>query len=206
MPDDKAGVLLKTILSYVNDENPEVHDLMVDLVFEPIKHQLKRDLREWELKKSDRTASGQLGNLKRWHPDLYQSVMDGKLSLADAILSLPDRTRSQPNQEGSETIANIAVNGNVNGNVNESVRKIPSPSLTEFLDYAKFMCPQIRKDYRKIEPALTAKYHAWKESGWINGMSGKPIKNWKSTLLNTIPNLRESDETELKPLKAKRYV
>lgn len=33
MPDDKAGVLLKTILEYVNDLNPKVEDLLVDLVF-----------------------------------------------------------------------------------------------------------------------------------------------------------------------------
>ena len=43
MPVEKAGELFKTILRYVNDMNPTVDDLLVALVFEPIKQQLKRD-------------------------------------------------------------------------------------------------------------------------------------------------------------------
>lgn len=40
MPKEKAGELFLTILSYVNDEQPVVDDMLVDLVFEPIKRQL----------------------------------------------------------------------------------------------------------------------------------------------------------------------
>lgn len=46
--DDKAGILFKHILSYVNDENPESNDMIIDLVFEPIKQALKRDLIRYE--------------------------------------------------------------------------------------------------------------------------------------------------------------
>lgn len=48
MPNDKAGELLKHILSYVNDENPISDDLIINLTFEPIKQQLKRDLVKYE--------------------------------------------------------------------------------------------------------------------------------------------------------------
>jgi len=51
MPDDKAGELLKHILAYVNDENPETEDLIIQLTFEPIKQQLKRDLIKYQDKK-----------------------------------------------------------------------------------------------------------------------------------------------------------
>lgn len=64
MPKEKAGELLMTILSYVNDENPAPGDLMVDLVFEPIKQQLKRDLKDWENTKHERSESGKAGGLK----------------------------------------------------------------------------------------------------------------------------------------------
>jgi hypothetical protein len=64
MPKDKAGELLMTILSYVNDENPAPGDLMVDLVFEPIKQQLKRDLKEWEQTKGERSDAGRIGGLR----------------------------------------------------------------------------------------------------------------------------------------------
>lgn len=48
MPKDKAGELFMTILSYVNDRDPKTDDLLLELVFEPIKQQLKRDLKDWE--------------------------------------------------------------------------------------------------------------------------------------------------------------
>jgi len=58
MPTEKAGELLLTILQYVNDENPTVNDMLVALVFEPIKQQLKRDLRKYESKKLQWSAAG----------------------------------------------------------------------------------------------------------------------------------------------------
>lgn len=58
---EKIGILFTTILEYVNDEDPKVDDDMVDLVFEPIKQQLKRDLVKYE-KRADRSReNGQLG-------------------------------------------------------------------------------------------------------------------------------------------------
>ena len=48
LPDDKAGELFKHILSYVNDENPSSNDILIDLVFEPIKQSLKRDLTKYK--------------------------------------------------------------------------------------------------------------------------------------------------------------
>ena len=43
LPNDKAGELFKLILSYVNDEQPEVEDMLLEIAFEPIKQQLNRD-------------------------------------------------------------------------------------------------------------------------------------------------------------------
>jgi hypothetical protein len=62
--DEQAGKLLKHIFRYVNDQNPIADDLIVDLVFEPIKRQMKRDLMGWEEKINYRSASGRLGGLK----------------------------------------------------------------------------------------------------------------------------------------------
>lgn len=64
MPKEKIGELFLTILFYVNDENPVVDDLMVDLVFEPIKLQLKRDLQKYEVTKEKRSAIGREGGIK----------------------------------------------------------------------------------------------------------------------------------------------
>lgn len=48
LPDDVAGRLIKHIFRYTNDLNPETDELLVDALFEPIKNQLKRDLKIYE--------------------------------------------------------------------------------------------------------------------------------------------------------------
>jgi hypothetical protein len=64
MPDEKAGQLLKHILEYVNDTNPETEDLLLQLVFEPIKQQLKRDLNKWNNISITRSEIGRLAGIK----------------------------------------------------------------------------------------------------------------------------------------------
>lgn len=66
LPDEIAGKLIKHIYSYVNDENPESEDLIVKVAFEPIKQQLKRDLRLFEEKREKRSEAGKEGANKRW--------------------------------------------------------------------------------------------------------------------------------------------
>lgn len=110
MPDDKAGLLFKHILEYVNDLNPETDDLIVDLTFEPIKQQLKRDLQKWENHLLDKSNSGKLGNLKRWHNDLYLQVSNNELSIEDAIIIANNRKISHSDNVQSQHVAEIAVN------------------------------------------------------------------------------------------------
>lgn len=47
LTDQQAGALFKHILKYVNDQAPESADVITNLAFEPIKQQLKRDLKKW---------------------------------------------------------------------------------------------------------------------------------------------------------------
>lgn len=61
---EQAGTLFFTILEYVNDLDPEVDDFHVDLVFEPIKQQLKIDLKKWEAKCEKNVDKGRQGGIK----------------------------------------------------------------------------------------------------------------------------------------------
>lgn len=65
LPNEKAGELLKHIFAYVNDENPISADPLINLAFEPIKLQLKRDLKRWEDTRSQRSKAGQISAEKR---------------------------------------------------------------------------------------------------------------------------------------------
>ena len=124
MPNDKAGELFKHILSYVNDLNPETEDLIIQLTFEPIKQQLKRDLLKYKESIIDKSNAGKLGNLKRWHKDLYDKVINNQLELDNALNIAENRKVSHTDNMQSQPIAKIAVNDNVNVNVINNIKDI----------------------------------------------------------------------------------
>lgn len=109
LTDEQAGKLFKHILSYCNDESPESDDVILNLAFEPIKLQLKRDLRKFEEVKKGRSNSGVLGNLKRWNKDLYQKVISDEMGLEEAQTIAKHR-------KATKSIANVAVNDTVTVN------------------------------------------------------------------------------------------
>ena len=92
LTDSDAGQLLKHLLRYVNDQNPTTENTLVEIAFEPIKQQLKRDLVKFEDVKVKRSEAGKAGANKRWQ-----------------MLSNDNK--------GNQSIANIAVNDNDNVNV-----------------------------------------------------------------------------------------
>ncbi len=57
----EAGRLIQHLFAYVNDQNPEPPDRLTALLFEPIKNQLKRDLRKWEQVQERNSNNGKLG-------------------------------------------------------------------------------------------------------------------------------------------------
>lgn len=76
---------------------------------------------------------------------------------------------------------------NTNNNVkNEKNKNIPARE--EFVSY----CMSKKPDVDPMAAGL--KYDAWVEDGWVDG-NGKPIKNWRSKALNTIPHLKTKQTT-----------
>ena len=148
IPDETAGKLLKHILAYVNDLNPETEDLLVEVAFEPIKQAMKRDLKKWETEINRKSQGAILGNLKRWHLDLYEKVESKELTLDEAQNIAKCRIPSHTDKSdgiATKSIASIAdsvnvsvndsVSVNENVNVNENVRKEKIPtSGFNFLD------------------------------------------------------------------------
>ncbi len=102
LPDEIAGKLIKHIYSYVSDENPKSDDLIVEIAFEPIKQQLKRDLKLFEEKRIKRSEAGLAGATKRW------KEMPNDANECQTIANDSKRING---------IAKIAVNDNVNVNV-----------------------------------------------------------------------------------------
>ena len=99
---EQAGELFNIILAYVNDENPIINDLLIELVFEPIKQQLKRDLRSYEQKKQLWSEAGKKSAEAR--------------ALKKQSENLTDSTDVK-NVKVKSTESTVNVNDNVNVNV-----------------------------------------------------------------------------------------
>lgn len=178
MPDDKAGQLLKHLLKYVNDQNPETDDLIIQLTFEPIKQQLKRDLRSWEDTIKEKSNGGKLGNLKRWHPDLYLQVINKEIDINEALIIATNRIPSHTDNNQSDTIASVAVNVTVNDNVIDNTmvdleKKIINTPKQERLNLEIFSF----NDFWKIYPNKVGKKEANKIWDKLSNEKKEKIKN-----------------------------
>lgn len=65
LTDEEAGRLIKHFFAYVNDDDPEPVDRLTEIVFEPIKQTLKRDLKAWEETIGKKSFAGKVSAEKR---------------------------------------------------------------------------------------------------------------------------------------------
>lgn len=61
LSDDEAGKLIKHFFRYVNDQDPQPPDRLIEILFEPIKTTLKRDLNKWETRAERARENGLRG-------------------------------------------------------------------------------------------------------------------------------------------------
>jgi len=58
LPNEEAGMLIKHIFAYVNDENPKSESVLIRAIFANIKATLKRDLDKWDSQLQQRSEAG----------------------------------------------------------------------------------------------------------------------------------------------------
>jgi hypothetical protein len=142
LTDEEAGRLVKHLFEYVNDRNPEPIDRITEITFEPIKQQLKRDLKNWEETRESKSKGGKIGMEKRWgkHNKDKQEISEDNLVI--------------------KNITPITVNGNVNDTVNGNVNEIKSTVEQRKLKFASTLEP-----FQKIYPKkmLSDFYKYWCE-------------------------------------------
>jgi hypothetical protein len=104
LPDETAGKLLKHLMRYVNDQDPETDDLMVEIAFEPWKANLKRDLKKWEGQKSSNSEAGLKSALLRFEKKIIKLKKDDQFDIDNEIIrskeSLKKAGGSDPYHEG----------------------------------------------------------------------------------------------------------
>lgn len=91
--------------------------------------------------------------------------------------------------KGQEKGEQRATNNNDNNYKNEEERKEVIPSLEDFIAHAKARKPKVKTE------AVRMKYYEWLDNGWNTlGDKSRPIKNWKSTLTNSLKYMEEIRE------------
>jgi hypothetical protein len=190
LDDAQAGKLIKHIFAYVNDENPSPPDFVTELAFEPIKQQLKRDLKKWEKTTIKRSLAGKAGADARWQ------------TMANDAIAINDIANDG---NGCDPMAKMAdnVNVNVNDSVSDNVNDKYSNEWTVFWDtYAKKVdLKKCKEKFKKLKPeevsAILAHIPKYVNSTpdvkyrknpltYLNGrgwedeiLQAKPVNDWK---------------------------
>ena len=155
LPDEIAGKLIKHIYSYVSDENPNSDDLIVEIAFEPIKQQLKRDLKLFEEKRVKRSEAGLAGATKRW------KEMPNNANEWQTIANDSKRING---------IAKIADNDNVNDN---DIYNIDYQALLDFVNKT------FGRNFQVINDKIKRSYKARLKDGYKKEHIIQAIKNCK---------------------------
>jgi len=183
LPDDKAGQLIKHIFAYVNDENPHTDDPLIQIAFEPIKQQFKRDLAKWKTTKEGRSAAGKASAEARRLAKLNQQTSTNPTNV-DFVQQTSTNSTVNDN-------VNVNVNDNVNVNVNKKDNKGVPPPFVDFI----FHCREKAKQMNLVidEDLIRTKFDAWLEGGWKD-MNGKNILNWKAKISSNITYWQKKEQ------------
>ena len=157
LDDVDAGLLFKHYLRYINDQNPEPPNKLVQIVFEPIKQNLKRDLIKWVTKSAKNSESAN----KRWSE------------------------RNKENANACERIERNAKDADkdivivkVKDTVIDKVKEIKRNTITHPpVDMVKLYFAE--NGYSE-HSAITA-FNFYNSAAWHDS-NGKKVKNWKQKM------------------------
>ena len=163
LPDEMAGKLIKHIFSYVNRENPEADDLLLDVAFSSIKQSLKRDLNKWETQLEQRSRAGKISAERR----------ATKANEAQRKATTVESRSTNPTDS-------VSVNVSVSDSDNDSevtkdivakapIKRFVSPTVDDVYQYCNERCNNVDAQ-NFVDHYIT--------NGWMRGKA--KIKDWKA--------------------------
>ncbi len=154
LTDAQAGELFKHILRYVNDKDPISENTILNIAFEPIKQNLKRDLKKY----SNICEKNRENINKRWNKK---------------DTTVYDRIRSDTKHTDSD---NDIDNDNVKEKGKSKVKKKVNPSFKEIDDYGK------EKGYNLPVQTIIDHYTNGGELDYWIDANNKKVIRWKSKI------------------------
>ncbi len=170
LSDEDAGKLIKCILEYVNDMNPEPEGL-IKIAFIPIKQQLKEDLVKWKEEKEKRSLAGKKGMESRY------SNVNKEITNDNSVRKCYNKTNNVKNELTNLTDnVNVYVNDNVFNNNNNNI--ITNNTITNniiisvelpLIDGTLYQISEDKvKEWQQVYQALDVKNELEKMKCWLN--------------------------------------
>jgi len=120
-------------------------------------------------------------DLDKWDKFIEKQKINGAKGGRPKKAKKPKPNFKNPNKP--KKADNVSVSVNVNDNI------------PIYIDFEKFV---LEKEPLINKTALKHKYDAWIENGWKDG-NNKPIKNWKTKILNTLPYIAKQEQKRIMP-------
>lgn len=177
MTDDEAGRLIKHFFRYVNDKNPIAPDRVTELVFEPIKAVLKRNLKHWENRVEQNRNNGIKGGRPKTenNPNKPNGFFDNRKK--------PDNDNDKDNDNVNDKDNVILNNTSLSTNVSKEVKQQAAKSQKPI----RFIKPTI-SDIEVFTQASNLNlnpdhfFDFYESKDWMVGKN--KMKDWKAAARN----------------------
>jgi uncharacterized phage protein (TIGR02220 family) len=158
LTDEEAGKLIKHFFEYVNDLNP-TSDRLTELLFNPIKATLKRDLEAWESKQQTNKENGAKGGRPK------------------------KNTETEINPNNPVGFLETQNNPQKGVSVNVSVNDINNNNIVESIDYdhlLKYINESFGRSFKVVNNKVKAKYKSLFKQGYKKEQVREAIDNVKN--------------------------
>ncbi len=158
LSDDEAGRLIKHFFGYVNDQNPTAPDRLTDIIFEPIKQQLKRDLKKYEAMCLRNKSNGEKGG----RPKQTDKNPNNPVGL--------NGNPKNPTEPDTDTDTDTDNETEIKKRKRAPFKK---PSIEEVKNFF---------DENGYDPEFGAtRWHYYNDANWFDS-HGNPVLNWKQKM------------------------
>jgi hypothetical protein len=204
IPKDAQAELFMAILDYANGEDPKIDNLIVEIVFEPIKNNMARLAEKWEEIKEKRSEAGRLGMAKRWAKDnnVKQAITNDN-NVKQAITNDNNVKQAITNITVNDNVnVNANVNGNVNGNVNSKEKK---EGKIKFLPPSLFEIEKFISENNLTKVSAKTFFNFYEGKKWKVGAN--QMQSWQNHVL--LWEARKTENTsggEKKPNEPNFYI
>lgn len=159
LTDDEAGRLIKHVLRYVNDLNPEAPDRLTKISFEPIKQALKRDLLKYEnIREKKRLAGIASAEIRKQNQQMSTPVESVQHTSTDSTVIVND---------------SVSVSDSVIVKEKKEKKRFTPPTIQEVILYFS--------ENGYSEKSAIKAFNYYDVAEWIDS-KGNKIKNWKQKM------------------------